>query len=198
VILRMDGCERICRARISRKGLNVSPGSPGHCAAYTSTSRISPPAHRLSWSTSRSGEMANDRARAAGAGLSAGQCRCGSVADRVVKRGHAHLASVSDVVPFAGAAARAPQPRVPQHHHPWPPATAAPRSRFSVTNLVVRSGLRPRAAGRQGRDLLKLVRRVGVEPTTRWLGVACSVIRSCSLRRCQRRVSGLVIMVRDR
>jgi hypothetical protein len=47
----------------------------------------------------------------------------------------------------------------------------ARRSRFPLTNPVVRSRLRAPVVGRQGCDLRKLVRRVGIEPTTRWLGV---------------------------
>ncbi len=46
------------------------------------------------------------------------------------------------------------------------------RSRFPITYPVVRSPLIAPSAGRQGCDLRKLVRRVGIEPTTRWLGVA--------------------------
>ena len=48
---------------------------------------------------------------------------------------------------------------------------SAPRSRFPLTNPVVRSRLRASSASRQRRDLRKSVRRVGIEPTTRWLGV---------------------------
>ena len=47
----------------------------------------------------------------------------------------------------------------------------APRSWFPFTNPVVRSRLRVPSAGRQGRDLRRPVRRVGIEPTTRWLRV---------------------------
>jgi hypothetical protein len=50
--------------------------------------------------------------------------------------------------------------------------SSGPRSRFPLTNPVVRSRLRAPSAGRQSCHLRKPVRRVGVEPTTRWLGVA--------------------------
>ena len=46
------------------------------------------------------------------------------------------------------------------------------RAWFPLTNPVVRSRPRTQVAEQQGCDLRKVVRRVGVEPTTRWLGVA--------------------------
>ena len=48
---------------------------------------------------------------------------------------------------------------------------------FPLTNPVVRSRLTASAACRQAHGLRELVRRVGIEPTTRWLGVACSAVR---------------------
>ena len=63
----------------------------------------------------------------------------------------------------AGLAARMPQRRRRQ---------AAPRSRFPLTNPVVRSRCSAPCAEQKAFDLRKPVRRVGIEPTTRWLGVA--------------------------
>jgi len=53
-----------------------------------------------------------------------------------------------------------------------PTLSSGPCSRISFLNKVVRSPLRAPSAGRRGCDLRKAVRRVGIEPTTRWLGVA--------------------------